>query len=176
MVSETFLKPGHHLSIANYNIYPRDSNNGPVGGTAVIIKRNIDHCELTDPQLIEAEANGIAVTLHNGEKLQIYSFYSPGARRPVPEDLTTITETNGDLIVAGDFNAKYPSWNSRTTNSNGTTLGNHADQHLYEIFGPQEPTHFSIQHAADSIDLAIAKTSGNKWNWKSHTMTATTTQ
>lgn len=157
LISETFLKPGHRFSLANYNVYRRDRDNGPGGGTAVIIKSNIDHQELPEPELDQAEANGIIVNLQSGEQLKIYSFYSPGARRLIADDLDMIMEQEGPLLVAGDFNSKHPTWNSRTTNRNGKTLRRHADDHDYEVIGPQDPTHYSAPHRPDVIDLVLMK-------------------
>lgn len=157
LVSETFLRPGHRFNVANYVTYRRDRQNGPGGGTAILIKATIDHHALEDLQLDQAEANGVAIKMSNGETLKIYSFYSPGARKLVPQDLTKVTDSRGPLIVAGDFNAKHPTWHSRTTNTNGRTLREHADQHLYEVFAPQHPTHFQAPHRPDVIDLAILK-------------------
>lgn len=153
LISETFLKPGHRFNLANYNTYRRDRDNGP----AVLIKSNIDHHELAVPQLDQAEANGIVVNLQSGDKLKIYSFYNPGAQRLLAEDLDTIMGQEGPMLVAGDFNSKHPSWNSMTTNQNGKALRKHADDHDYEVTGPQEPTHYTAPYRPDVIDLVLMK-------------------
>lgn len=37
------------------------------------------------------------------------SFYSPGARRFIPEDLSALLKQNVPTIMAKDFKAKHPS-------------------------------------------------------------------
>lgn len=156
LASETFLRPGHRFRIPNHNVYRRDRENGPGGGTGVIIKNNILHHELTEPDLDQAEANGIKITLANNTDLNIFSFYSPGARRLMEVDLDTITSTEKPCIVAGDFNAKHLSWNSRFTNGNGQTLRKHADNRGYEIIVPPEHTFHRAGARPDTIDIALA--------------------
>lgn len=156
LVSETFLRQCHNFNVANYITYRKDRNNCPGGGTATIIKRNIQHFETTTPELQEAEANSIMVCTQTGN-IRIISFYSPGARTLLAEDLNALTRTDTPTIIAGDFNAKSRLWNSRTINSNGRVLARNAEENGYLVLGPDEPTHFTAGAAPEVIDVAILK-------------------
>lgn len=60
-------------------------------------------------------------------------------------------------MIAGYFNSKHPSWNSRTTNQNRRILRKHFDENNYEVIGPQHPTHYSAPHRLVITDLVIIK-------------------
>lgn len=156
LLSETFLRPSHKLTIAKYTTYRYDRTDGPGGGTAILIKRNIKHFEINTPELQHAEANLIMVTTQTG-KVRIVSFYSPGARTLTYPDLVALTRSNTPTVIAGDFNAKHRVWNFRTINTNGRTLLKNSNDNGYLVLGPTEPTHFSAGSAPDTIDVAILK-------------------
>ena len=59
LIQETFLKPTDPLKVPNYNIYRNDRLTGRGGGTAVIIKRNIEHHRLETPPITGMEATVI---------------------------------------------------------------------------------------------------------------------
>lgn len=111
LISETFLRPQIHFNIANYVTYRYDRDDGPGGGTAILVKRNISHVELQLPDLIAAEANAIMVHMDR-HTLKIISFYSPGARTLLLEDLDALLSGTTPILMAGDYNAKHRNWNS----------------------------------------------------------------
>ncbi|MGP1928918.1 MAG: endonuclease/exonuclease/phosphatase family protein [Arsenophonus sp. NC-WZS1-MAG3] len=75
-----------------------------------------------------------------------------------------LDDTPLPTLVAGDLNAKYPSWNSRVRNSYGRSLyrfvGNHPN---ILVIGPDSHTFFPTQRGfpSDVLDIAIAKNISN---------------
>ena len=58
MISETFLNPGSKFSITNFTTYRNDR---PTlgGGTAIVVKRGIEHFEAVLPTLNSIEATSM---------------------------------------------------------------------------------------------------------------------
>ncbi|GJQ65677.1 hypothetical protein Trydic_g7764 [Trypoxylus dichotomus] len=59
--------------------------------------------------------------------------YKAFNRQLLEDELSEIFDTRGAVILAGDLNAKHPSWNSRVTNASGNCLRRFADDfHLLD--------------------------------------------
>jgi endonuclease/exonuclease/phosphatase family metal-dependent hydrolase len=60
-------------------------------------------------------------------------------------------------ILAGDLNAKHPSWNSTVSNPSGEKLLQVFDASDFEISAPQCPTHYSPVGNGDVLDIVVHK-------------------
>jgi hypothetical protein len=59
--------------------------------------------------------------------------------------------------LAGDLNAKHPSWNSAVSNPSGQKLLQLFDVSDFEISAPQCPTHYSPVGNGDVLDTVVHK-------------------
>jgi hypothetical protein len=59
--------------------------------------------------------------------------------------------------LAGDLNAKHPSWNSAVTNPSGHKLLQLFDGSDFEISGPQYPTHNTPMGKGEVLDIVVHK-------------------
>jgi hypothetical protein len=59
--------------------------------------------------------------------------------------------------LAGDLNAKHPSWNSIVSNPSGEKLLQLFDASDFEISAPQCPTHYSPVGNEDVLDIVVHK-------------------
>jgi len=77
----------------------------------------------------------------------------------MPSDVDNLLDTDLPTILAGDWNAKHPLWNSQRTNAAGLTLLNHMEENDYLIVAPDTPTHHPDQrhHQPDVLDIVILK-------------------
>lgn len=160
LLNETHLKPSLNLKIPNYHTYRTDLppiRGSPAhGGTAILVHRRIIH----KPTALrtELQSTSIIIKLNNIEIL-ISSVYKPPNLTLDPIDLDTLTQTSDWSISAGDLNSKHPLWNSRTTNSSGSTLFNHIQRSDYSVLAPTTPTYYPYAHKfrPDVLDIALVK-------------------
>lgn len=157
LISETHLRPADNPKLRNFVLYRNDRQNGGGGGTAVYVKNSIDHNEIATPQLERLEVTGIAVHTANAGTLKLYAAYAPPSRL-LESDLEEIFDNDGGAtVLAGDLNAKHPTWNSRVTNVKGRLLHRFVDQRDMVVLGPEEPTHFGHVGRPDVLDIAVLK-------------------
>lgn len=157
LVTETHLKPAIAIRVPGYAIYRSDRLTGAKGGTAVIIKRSIDHQPIELPPPNTLETTGIQVTTRRG-KLRLIAAYRPPTRAFDIADVENIFRTNESTLLAGDLNAKHQNWNCRTNNAAGNKLQRFADRNNVIIDGPVDPTHTPHNGAVRSVlDIVVAK-------------------
>lgn len=174
LVQETHLKNHNYanLNMANYILYHTTRENGSKGGTAILVKRNIDHVHLTPPLLENLELTAIKFITKSRSELIVCSAYNS----PMPQkrikiaDLNTIIGWAGTtpILIAGDLNAKHPIWNSRIQNQNGVILRQHYEQHGYQIRATEEPTHYpkNQNNLPDVLDIVILQNINHQINLK----------
>jgi hypothetical protein len=155
LINETHLHPSMKFKCPNYYTYRTDRHDRPGGGTAILIKKEIKHSEILLPKLQHMEAT--AIQLHiNSELITLVSIYNPPGKI-VEGDLDLLILTSNKVILAGDFNAKHCTWNSRNDNAAGRALLNHYNKNEYLIASPRFPTHIPDGNpaGADILDFAI---------------------
>jgi hypothetical protein len=59
--------------------------------------------------------------------------------------------------LAGDLNAKRPSWNTAVSNPSGQKLFQLFDRSDFEISAPQYSTHYSPMENGDVLDIVVHK-------------------
>jgi Reverse transcriptase (RNA-dependent DNA polymerase)/Endonuclease-reverse transcriptase len=161
MLNETHLNPKIKLKIPNYHIYRTDRQSNSTtncgGGTAVLVHHKITH------NLITIQTNSIEnTTIHtalNGHEIRLGALYKSPRVTISTSDIDNLMNTNANVILAGDLNAKNPIWHSHSTNLAGRSLQNHMESHHYIITAPDTPTHFpdNHRHNPDVLDVAILK-------------------
>ena len=158
LISESHLKPNQRVSVPNYLQYRTDRLDGRGGGTAIFIKKNINHAEIPIPDNINIETTLIKIISASGD-VYVAACYNPPQNDLVQEDFLFLSSLQGRIIAAGDFNAKHSTWNCVATNKNGRILSNISDNLGLIIKAPQTPTHIPRfqAHRADILDIVVLK-------------------
>lgn len=157
LLQETFLKPSHSFSIANYKIYRNDRLTGRQGGTLIGIKKNLIHQRTQNLQTQEIENTSIEISMDDGSTYTIISAYLSPLKNILTEDLDILFKNTNKTILGCDLNSKHNAWKCRITNTKGRQLHSHAERYNYNILTPDKPTHFSVNHRPDILDFFIIK-------------------
>jgi len=122
LLNETLLNPGQACRLANY-VCHRTEKPTTGGGTAILVRRGIDHNSVTIPGLTHLEATAIQVTLAGKPVLILAAYLSP-SRPLIGADLTACFGGGLPVLMAGDLNAKHVDWNSRLNTRRGNSYVN----------------------------------------------------
>ncbi|GLV44744.1 hypothetical protein CBL_05211 [Carabus blaptoides fortunei] len=114
-------RPYQNPKIRNYELFRKDRV-GPRGGNAIYVRRNLDHSEIDVPDTQHLEANAIVLNTATTGPIRLMSAYNSPSHPIIPADLDLLLQNQLPTIIAGDFNAKHPTWNSRTTNTTSICL------------------------------------------------------
>nr|CAI5817867.1 unnamed protein product [Callosobruchus analis] len=136
-----------------------DRLTGRGGGTAVVVKRNVDYCRGVNPILTSIESTSVVVNMEDGYSLKLISTYGICGGRIHEADLDSLLDFTGPLIAVGDWNAKHSSWGSRRNCPSGIRIYNHSLNSNFFIHSTVEPTHYPYnpEHAPDVIDFAMSR-------------------
>jgi exonuclease III len=156
LFSETHLKPQDRVHIQNYHFYRIVHHPERKGGTAVAVSKGIPHRHIDLPPLISVEATGVGIPIGNREILLATIYKSPGHTWN-DADITELLSFSHKCILAGDLNAKHPSWNSAVSNPSGQKLLQLFDTNDFEISAAQCPTHYSPVGNGDVLDIVVHK-------------------
>ncbi|GJQ79305.1 hypothetical protein Trydic_g16172 [Trypoxylus dichotomus] len=121
LIGETHLRASDRLSLRNFRVYRTDRVGARGGGTAIMIKSSIDHHAGQELDLQNVEATNITVNMATGP-VQLIAAYKAPNKLMLEADLSEIFSTRRATILAGDLNAKHPTWNSKVTNASGKCL------------------------------------------------------
>jgi exonuclease III len=156
LFSETHLKPHEMFSIQNYHFYRNDRQPGRKGGIAVAVKKGIPHNHVDLPPLISVEATGDYIPNAIREFLLAAVYKSSGSTWS-DADIAELLNLRHKCILAGDLNAKHPSWNNAVSNPSGEKLLQFFYRNDFEISAPQCPTHYSPGRSGDVLDIVVHK-------------------
>jgi hypothetical protein len=113
------------------------------------------------PPLVSVEATGVCIPIGNQEILLAAVYKSPG-RTWSDSDITELLSFRHKCILAGDLNAKRPSWNSAVSNPSGHKLLQLYDRNYFEISAPQYPTHYFPMGNEDVLILWCTRISDSQ--------------
>lgn len=132
LVNETKLKNIHKIFLKKYNIIRNDRIIGKGGGTAIIIKKEINFENIIlsrQNNTKKLESTIIKIKINNNKNLFILSVYSLGdVRTSFTTELQDLffelklDSINNYYLLAGDLNAKHPLWGDLTPNTRGAAL------------------------------------------------------
>nr|CAI5850532.1 unnamed protein product [Callosobruchus analis] len=123
---EILYNSGDSLKIPNCDVIRCDRLTGGGGGTAGVVRRNVDYCKGVNPILTSIESTSVVVNMEDGYGLKLISTYGLCGGRIHEADLESLLNFPGQLIVAGDWNAKHTSWGSRRNCPSGIWICNHS--------------------------------------------------
>jgi hypothetical protein len=72
-------------------------------------------------------------------------------------DIAELLSLRHKCILAGDLNAKHPSWNSAVSNPSGEKLLQLFDASAFEISAPQYPIHYTPVGNGDVLNIVVHK-------------------
>jgi hypothetical protein len=129
------LESGTALRFANYVCPTR----GRGGGTAILVRRGIDHYAVPVLGLQHLEATAIHLVLATRPVKLMSAYFSP-TRPLIESDLSECLSGGFPILMAGNLNAKHTDLNSRLTTARGSLLRDYALRHTCLICGPDSPT------------------------------------
>jgi exonuclease III len=135
LFSETHLKPYEKFYIPNYHFYWIALHPGRKGGTAIAVWKGFSHKHVDLPPLVSVEATGVCIPIGNREIL-LTAVYKPPGRTRSDADISELLSLGHKCILAGDLNAKHPSWNSTVSKPSGKKLLQVFDGSDFEISAP----------------------------------------
>ncbi|KAL7289173.1 hypothetical protein TKK_0017116 [Trichogramma kaykai] len=144
LLSETHFASKNFLSLPNYSFYCcNHPDNKAHGGSAILIKSSIKHCQ--DSKFCEdyLQATTIVTEEVRG-KISFSALYFP-PRHSISHEMycTYFDRLGAHFVTGGDFNAKHPWWGSRlqVPNPEGCTLYSVIADRKYSTISPGEPTY-----------------------------------
>jgi hypothetical protein len=161
LLSETWLNEKVHIKIPNYIIYRNDrvsDSQYPHGGVAIAVANNVDHYFVKIRDTKNIECIFIKIT-NNNNTLSIGSVYCPPAinTSQFENDMRKLLSIPGQVLLAGDFNAKHVSWNNFKNCNKGKALIQLCSNHSFSINSPDYPTLFPSVGKPSTVDLALSK-------------------
>ncbi|GBP89928.1 RNA-directed DNA polymerase from mobile element jockey [Eumeta japonica] len=159
LLGETKLRPKQQLRLPNFFVYRRDEVS-PRGiafrGTAVLVRRDIVHGGLEQPDFTNTRSIGVRVGAA-GVDLRLFAAYRPPGSHFCYSDVHTIFDDSTPTILAGDLNTKHTAWGSRVISPAGRQLLQDSEQHEYEVIGPDTPSHIPTKprFRADVLDVVL---------------------
>jgi len=128
------------------------------GGTAILVRRGIEHHAVPVQGLQYLEATAIQVMLAN-RPAKILAVYLSPSRPLIDSDLSACLGGGLPVLMAGDLNTKNVEWNSRLTTKRGRLLRDYADRNSCLIHGPNTPTTIPYNPYAtpDVLDITFMK-------------------
>jgi hypothetical protein len=160
LISETHATSKTVIKIPNYMVYYANHPDGRGhGGSAIIIKCTIKHHELQP--YVSSKIQSPKIEIHTANwTITIAAIYSPPRHNITTPEYHQYFSTLGPrFLVAGDWNAKHPTWGSRLTTQKGRALHQAAQLNNLNFLSTGEPTYWptDIHKTPDLLDFAITK-------------------
>ena len=73
MINETLLKSDRKINFVNYKMYRWDRTESRGGGVALLIKKDIQHCQVRFDDSCSIEAIGVTINIPNQGKITFAS-------------------------------------------------------------------------------------------------------
>lgn len=170
LLNETRLRNSHKVHFKNYTFIRSDKTEARTVGTGVILRENIkyDRIDTSHWNMRAIECTAILVHTSSTPMCLVSGYRNPLSQSLVSEDIEAISDicltNNWTAVIAGDFNAKHPSWNNTTTCLQGRALA----QWLYSqsiarqirLERPADPTYYKGAYSS-TLDLFIVSDSVN---------------
>ncbi|EFA09320.1 hypothetical protein TcasGA2_TC001646 [Tribolium castaneum] len=156
LITETKLIQTDKLTFRHYKMYRQDrQDNTRAGEVAILIKNDIPHA-FHKKQNTVSNFETITITLKNN--IQITSAYNRPSNKITRQDLDTLFDHTGGVIVGGDFNSRHEAWNCTRGNPNGTLLQTYSEENDITIHFPNDHTHYPENGMSPTtIDLFLTK-------------------
>jgi hypothetical protein len=167
LITETHSSNRFFLKkLRGYTVHACNHPSGKAqGGSAVIVKNNINHT-IEEPVSSDAvQATIIRIRLHDTDTAVAAVYCSPN-KKIAKMDYDNLFCTIGcKWIIGGDFNAKHEDWGSRFTNHRGRELKKAIIGAQANIVSSFQPTYWpsDLNKLPDLIDFYIIKNVSNRY-------------
>jgi hypothetical protein len=157
LLNETNLESGRAFRFSNY-VCHRTDRQAWGGGTAILVRRDIDHYTVSVSGLRHLEATALLLVLANSP-VKIEAAYISPTRPLIDSDLNECLSGGPLVLMAGDLNAKHTDWNSRLITTRGALLRDDANRNACFIYGPDSITTVLYRQNAnpDALDIVVVK-------------------
>jgi hypothetical protein len=135
-------KTSWEVFYSKLSLLPKRSPAGKKRWNCRAVKKGIPHIHVDLPPLISVEATGVCIPIGN-EEIHFAAVYKSPRRTWTDADIAELLSLRHKCILAGDLNAKHPSWNSAVSNTSGEKLLKFFDRNDFEISAPECATGYS---------------------------------
>lgn len=160
LISETHFTRQSFIKFRGYKVYHTiHPENTAKGGSAVIIKENIQHYEEAKYDTEEIQATAVSIKTRN-YSIVVAGIYCPPKHSLKKENyLEFLKQLGRRFIVGGDFNAKNTHWGSRLTTTKGRELLSAIKNLGCETLSTGKPTYWPTDPGKipDLIDFYITR-------------------
>jgi hypothetical protein len=160
LVSETHLTNQSFIKIKGYKFYHTvHPDNTGKGGSAVIVRENVQHTEELEYRTEEIQATVISLKLRR-YTVAVTGIYCPPKHALKCQDYLKFFKHLGKrFIIGGDFNAKNTHWGSRLTTTKGRELLSAMQENKCQPLSNGKPTYWptDLGKIPDLIDFFIIK-------------------
>lgn len=142
LIAEHKLRPSHNFKIDGYTSFIQCRDNSGGGGTAILIKDNF-RCIRIPISTGAIESCVVKVWNTTGSQIFFAALYCKPSADFRASDLQPLInlQSEGEVFIGGDLNAKHPSWGGAETDTRGRALANFLlDCPNFEIFSSDIPT------------------------------------
>ena len=143
LLNETHLRDGEWFRKANYVCHRNDRPTRGVG-TAILVRRGIDHHAVPILGLQQLEATAVQLNL-SGRPIKLVAVYIAPDRPTLDDDLSECFRGNILVLMAGDLNAKHSGWDSRANSRSGELLREYVSTKFLHRTWADNPHHRSFQ-------------------------------
>lgn len=166
LISETHFTKQSYITFKDYCIYHTiHPDNSARGGSAVIIKKNIQHFEEAKYGKEEIQATVVHIKTKNFP-IVVAGLYCPPRHSIKSKQYSEFFKRLGKrFIIGGDFNAKNTHWGSRLTTTKGKELLIAIKENGCESISTGKPTYWPTDPGKipDLIDFFITKNISNNF-------------
>lgn len=161
LISETHFSNKNYLKIRGFDTYwTTHPSERARGGTAVIVKQNIQHFQQEEIREQEIQATIIAI-VSNGVEINIGAIYCPPRHKITRQQYKDLfTKLGPRFIIGGDFNVKHTAWGSRLiTPGKGSELLGAINASNCNYHSGREPTYWPTDRnkVPDLLDFFISR-------------------
>lgn len=151
LINSHGLKDDTRLKIPGYRLYQSNASNEQMDGVAIALKTKLQH-KIEDDFLSET----LATTIETEDgPLTIATSYLPPRRPYIPHpDFMRLLRRQSPVFIAGDLNARHPTFGTTTTNQVGQDLVGYLRHQTARHIGPHFPTYYGPL-SATSPDIIL---------------------
>lgn len=166
LISETHFTNRSYFKIPGYTMYETQHPSGRAhGGSAILIKNQIQHFELPKFQTDYIQATNVNIFTKLGP-INISAAYLPPRHSLNQDNLHNFFLSLGHkFILGGDFNAKHIKWGSRLNTSRGRALYKYITEKNLESLSAGQPTYWPTDQnkIPDLLDFYITSGLSDKY-------------
>jgi len=161
LIAETHLTSHNKAEIRDYRLFTCNHPSGSAhGGTAIYIKKGLQHHEAKAHCTEAIQAAVITARLHCGTDVHIAAIYCPPKHQINADEYEEFfTQLGNKWIAGGDYNAKHHLWGSRIITKKGKELYSCVNKMNIQCYSNGLPTYWPTDNTKkpDCIDFFLSR-------------------